>query len=733
VKKALRLFITRYFFSENLLLEGRTFNLVLGFGFFACIGAIIARIIEKVSIASIIAVGVVTIIIAITFLICNKFRIYRMTIRLALFAVSDILFPLVFFTNGGVNSGMVGYFVLTIVLIFLLQRGRECVIMLTTHIAIVLGCYLAEKFSLIPVIRFTSDFQKYVDHIQTILVSGFFIGLVIKYQTGMYETEKIRAEAATKAKADFLANVSHELRTPLNAIIGLGELELRKDLDKESYSNMEKIHNSGLILLNIINDLLDISKIESGRFELVPVKFQTASFINDTININIVRLGSKPIVFQLKVNEELPSAFYGDELRIRQILNNLLSNAFKYTREGKVGLNIDFERSGEDSNTVILICRVEDTGIGIRQEDIGKLFSVYNQVDTRSNRHIEGTGLGLSICKSLVEMMEGEITVDSAYGWGSVFTVRIKQKISDEKPIGRDTKEQLEHFKYSVESHRERRERVRVRMPYARVLVVDDVATNLDVAKGMLLPYDLTIDCVISGREAVALIREEKIRYDAIFMDHMMPDMDGIEAVRVIRQEIGTEYAKNIPIIALTANAIIGNDKLFLENGFQDYLSKPINMSNLDTCLNRWVRDREKEARFAAEPQAGPAEAAEVPDSRTYIEGIDFAEGVHRMGGRESSFVRVLRSYAATLPALLDRVRNFSAEFLKDYIIAVHGIKGSSYSICAMDIGKQAEALEMAAKQEDIETILSHNGAFIQEAEKLLKRVKVFLASAPED
>jgi signal transduction histidine kinase/DNA-binding NarL/FixJ family response regulator len=730
MKNTVRLFISRYLFSENLPLEGRVFNLVLSFGFFASIGAMIARIIEGVSLTSVVAVGSLVIIIVITFFICNKFRIYQLGIWAALITVCDLLFPLVFFTNAGADSGMAGYFVLTIVLIFLLLRGKKCFFMLLAHIVLVLGCYLTQKFYPLLVVPFTSEFQKYTDHIQTILISGIFIGMVIKYQTRIYEEEKNKAEAATRAKADFLANVSHEIRTPLNAIIGLGELELRKNLEKETYANLEKIHNSGQILLNIINDLLDISKIESGRFELIPVNFQSSSFINDTINLNIVRLGSKPIVFQLRVNEALPSAFYGDELRLRQILNNLLSNAFKYTREGKIILNIDFERIERPDRGVILICRVEDTGIGIRQDDLGKLFSVYNQVDTKSNRHIEGTGLGLSICKSLVDMMDGEISVESTYGLGSVFTVKIKLQVSNENPIGRDTKEQLEHFKYNMESHRERRERVRVKMPYARVLVVDDVATNLDVAKGMMLPYQLTIDCAASGREAIALIREEKIRYDAIFMDHMMPEMDGLEAVRIIRQEIGTEYAKNIPIIALTANAIIGNDKMFLENGFQDYLSKPINMSNLDACLNHWVRNKEKEARIAAEPQAAPekpAEAAKIPVFGRYIEGIDFAEGVQRMGGRESSFTRVLKSYASTLPSLLDRIRNFNVEFLKDYLLTVHGIKGSSYGICALDIGKQAETLEMAAKQEDIETILVNNGAFIHDAEKLVERINAFL------
>jgi signal transduction histidine kinase/CheY-like chemotaxis protein len=753
MEKDFQSFIARYFFSENLPLEGRIFNLVLGFGIFASFGAMIARIIEGVSLTAIVAVGVMIVVIIITFILCNKFRIYHVGIWAALITVCDVLFPLIFFTNGGTDSGMAGYFVLTIVLIFLLLRGMECLIMLCLHAVVVVGCYLVERYYPSLVTPFTNTFQQYVDHIQTIFVSGFFIGLVIKYQTRIYENEKNKAEDATRAKADFLANVSHEIRTPLNAIIGLGELELRKSLPEETYSNMEKIHNSGMVLLSIINDLLDISKIESGRFELIPVNYQMASFINDTVHLNVVRIGSKPIAFHLRINEDLPSMLYGDEIRIRQILNNLLSNAFKYTREGKVTLEITFEELEGLEKSVALICRVEDTGIGIRQEDIGKLFSVYNQVDTRSNRHIEGTGLGLSISKNLAEMMNGEITVESEYGWGSVFTLRIRQKVADSQPLGRDTKERLEHFNYRDGGRRDRRERIRVRMPYARVLVVDDVATNLDVAKGMMLPYGLTIDCAISGKEAIDLIREAKVRYNAIFMDHMMPEMDGIEAVRVIREKIGTEYAKTVPIIALTANAIIGNDKMFLEKGFQDYLSKPIDTSKLDICLNRWVRDREQEARMSPDlvdlpeselkrdlvfardflaPDAetpGPFFPAPVPPPSPLIEGLDFDEGVRRMGGRKEVFLRVLSSYAASMPALLDKIRHFDIESLKDYTITVHGIKGSCYGICATDTGKQAEALEMAAKREDIETILANNDNLIVQVEALVRRIGDFLSS----
>jgi signal transduction histidine kinase/CheY-like chemotaxis protein len=732
MKKELEAFISRYFFSEKLPMEGRVFNLVLGFGIFACIAAMIARIIEGVSLIAIIAVTGMMVVIVITFFICNTYRIYHLGIWAALIVVCDILFPLVFFTNAGADSGMAGYFVLTIVLIFLLLRGRECVIMLLSHIAIVFGCYLIQKFYPALVIPFTSEFQKYVDHLQTILVSGLFIGLVIKYQTRIYEEEKNKAEAATRAKADFLANVSHEIRTPLNAIIGLGELELGKDLEKETYSNLEKMHNSGKVLLTIINDLLDISKIESGYFELIPVDYQTASLINDTVNLNIVRIGSKPISFHLQIDENAPSVLHGDEIRIRQILNNLLSNAFKYTKEGKVTLHIWAEGIEEEGpeKKVWLICEVKDTGIGIRQEHIGKLFSVYNQVDVRSNRHIEGTGLGLSISKNLAEMMGGSITVESLYGEGSAFTVRIKQGVVDEQPIGRQTRENLESFSFNTKK-RERRQHSRINIPYARVLVVDDVSTNLDVAKGMMLPYGLTIDCVSSGKEAIRLIREQPVTYSAVFMDHMMPEMDGIEAVRIIRHEIGTDYAKTVPIIALTANAIIGNDKMFLENGFQDFLTKPIDITKLDACLNRWVRDREKEKSMGISAQASEEAAVErVPETGVpVIEGLDFAAGVKRMGNREESYLRVLDSYAANMPLMLDKIRVFSAESIKDYMITVHGIKGSSYGICANETGKRAEALEMAAKQEDIETILANNGEFIDETEKLVERISRFLAA----
>ncbi|MDR1420944.1 MAG: response regulator [Treponema sp.] len=735
--KKLGRFVFRRIFSEELPLYSRIFNLVLIFGVAGCMVSAAARIIEGVSMLSILTMAAMMLVITAAFWLCNKFRLFPVVIRIALISFCEILLPVLYFTSGGIDSGMTGYFCLGIALNFLLLRGWECFFMSLLNIAVILACYFAGKAWPGAVIPFTRDFQRYVDHIQTVLVSGVFIGFIIKYQARIYEREREKAEAATRAKADFLANVSHEIRTPLNAIIGLGELELGKNLPENTRDNLEKMHNSGMVLLSIINDLLDISKIESGRFTLSPSEYDTASLINDTVHLNMVRIGSKPIVFGLRVDERLPSRLYGDEIRVKQILNNLLSNAFKYTREGSVWLDISTETI--DQKNVRLVCRVEDTGIGIKEEDMEKLFSVYNQLDTRSNRHIEGTGLGLSICRNLAELMGGGVGVESEYGKGSVFTASVLQGAAGGEVIGEAAAKNLESFRFVTEKRGQYRKN-RIFMPYGRVLVVDDVSTNLDVARGMLTPYGLAVDCVSSGREAVNLVRAGTVTYDAIFMDHMMPEMDGIEAVRIMRNETEGDYAKTVPVIALTANAIVGNDKLFLENGFQDFLTKPIDMTKLDAILHKWVRNRDKEAAMQAEgtqaaDDGGHEERDEDEDpsspagSASPVKGIDWAEGIKRMGNRETSFIRVLNSYAANLPAMLGKLREFRAETLADYTITVHGIKGASYGICANDIGKQAEALEMAARNGDIEAILSNNGDFIIRAEKLAAELASYLAS----
>jgi CheY-like chemotaxis protein/HPt (histidine-containing phosphotransfer) domain-containing protein len=459
------------------------------------------------------------------------------------------------------------------------------------------------------------------------------------------------------------------------------------------------------------------------------VEYNAASAINDTVNLNMIHIGKKPIQFNLSVDERIPSIIYGDELRIRQMLNNLLSNAFKYTKEGTVSLSITVENPTAPAagEMVWFIFVIRDSGIGIRKEDIDRLFTAYSQVDVRNNRAIQGTGLGLSICKNLSTLMGGNISVESEYGKGSAFTLRIPQKTINPQPIGPAAARSLEKFEFNNIAIRERSGHPRFQLPYARVLVVDDVSINLDVASGMLLPYGLTVDCVESGAEAVRLVREHREHYDAIFMDHMMPGMDGLEAVRIIRSEIDSEYARTVPVIALTANALVGNDKIFLEKGFQDFLTKPIDSIKLDAALDKWVRNRELEKQNQpdpgepdAEPRAAEPAAAESAAAKPgAIPGVDFAAGVARMGNREEAYLRVLASYASKLPALLDKLRQPEAGTLGDYAITIHGIKGASYGICADETGKAAAALEAAAKQGDLASVQADTGSFILAAEQL--------------
>ena len=401
------------------------------------------------------------------------------------------------------------------------------------------------------------------------------------------------AEANSKAKSNFLANMSHEMRTPLNVMVGLTDLMLEEGgTAAEQKESLKKINAAGNTLLGLINDVLDISKIEAGKLEITPERYEVASLLNDVVTLNMIRIEDKPITFRLDITEELPCVLLGDELRVKQIFNNLLSNAFKYTKAGTVTLDVTCVREGNDD--VWMSIFVSDTGIGIREEDQKKLFSDYSKVDAYANRKVEGAGLGLSITKNIVKLMDGQISVESEFGKGSTFHVRIKQGFVDDNTIGYDTAHNLCNFHYTDTRKHVSQKLVRADLSYARVLVVDDMQTNLDVASGMLRKYKMKVDCVSNGQAAVDRIAAVDPVYNAIFMDHMMPMMDGVETTAAIRA-LGTDYAKSIPIIALTANAIAGNEQMFLSNGFHAFLPKPINIMNLDSIVQRWIRDKSRE------------------------------------------------------------------------------------------------------------------------------------------
>ncbi|MDR1079911.1 MAG: response regulator [Deltaproteobacteria bacterium] len=552
---------------------------------------------------------------------------------------------------------------------------------------------------------------------------------------------KVTAEAASRAKSTFLATVSHEMRTPLNAILGLSALELqRENLPTLSKLNLEKIWNAGSSLLRIVNDILDIARAEAGNFEIVPVDYSIVDLVNDIVQINIVRAGTKPITFELIVDETIPSRLSGDSLRVKQILNNILSNAFKYTERGKVRFQVGWVPTGGGAGADMTFT-VTDTGIGIKPEDMGKLFTEHSQINSEANRYVEGTGLGLSITKYLVDLMGGSILVESEYGAGSEFRAVLPQRIIHGAPIGRKAAEDLASFRTMVKGMSVEGNLVRVRMPYGHVLLVDDVPTNLDVAEGLLSPYGLKVSTASSGREAVdlvAAVRDDSPpseRYDLILMDHMMPGMDGVEAVRNIRT-LPTDYARSVPVIAFTASAAPGTDRMFIDNGFSSFIAKPIDILELDAALNRFVRrDAPPEAPDAGEQDGledrgedaatgsgGSSGDGDLSLAELNVEGLDVETGIGRYG-KEEKYIKVLKSYILHTPKLLETLKASARSSLSDYAISVHGLKGSSYGISANAVGDVAARLEAMAKEGNTESFADSHLLLMEKADKLIRDI----------
>jgi signal transduction histidine kinase/DNA-binding response OmpR family regulator len=568
------------------------------------------------------------------------------------------------------------------------------------------------------------------------------------------QTELIKArqaEAASQAKSAFLANMSHEIRTPLNTIMGLSKAELQRQLPTRTRDNLNKIYSAGGTLLAIINDILDITKVESGRFTLVPAPYEFANLISDAASLNITRIDTKPIEFILDIDENIPSMLFGDELRVKQILNNLLSNAFKYTEAGHVKLSATSRDEGE---LCWITFSVIDTGRGIKPSFLNNIFSAYSQTDRLTNRAIEGTGLGLSICKDLVEMMHGSISVDSVYGQGSIFKAIIRQKIIDRTPLGLEVVNSLKKYEFLGRKKTEQPVINRFYLNQARVLVVDDVQTNLDVALALMEPYGFMIDCVNNGRQALALIKNATYKYDCIFMDHMMPDMDGIQVTKKIREELNNDYAKRVPIIAMTANALVGSEQLFLNSGFQDFLPKPIDLVKLDQILNRWVKDtyEKRTGTSPSRPQEvttpetdGSSLTEEATEEQLneqseemrerlngyFIDGLDLVTGLAHYDGQPMTFLPILRSFVRHAPLIIDSLKDPNQTNLSVFAANAHSLKGACAGIFAIKVAALAQNLETAAKASNLEMVLADNDAFIAAAEILIRELTIMLRDFP--
>ena len=538
-------------------------------------------------------------------------------------------------------------------------------------------------------------------------------GRIVQIQHSVDITEiidaKEHAEQSSRFKSQFLSHMSHEVRTPMNAILGITEIQLQNEsLSSGTQEAYSRIYNSGYLLLGIINDILDLSKIEAGKLELTSVNYDVPSLINDVVYLNIIRFDNKPITFDLQVDENIPSTLFGDELRIKQILNNLLSNAFKYTDLGKVSLSISFERAS-DASLITLVFRVSDTGQGMTRDQLDKLFDEYSRFNLEANRTTEGAGLGMNITKRLIELMNGEILVESEQGKGSVFTVRLPQKIVDTKVLGKEIVENLMRFRLGKMSRMKKAPQVvREYMPYGKVLVVDDVETNLYVAKGLMSPYGLSIDTAASGFEAVEKIKDGAV-YDIIFMDHFMPKMDGMEAANIIRS-LG--YTK--PIVALTANALTGQTEIFLANGFDGFISKPIDIHQLNAVMNKFVRDKYP---------------AEIVEAARLIKN-NMEKNLTQTPSVNPELLKVFTRDAEKAVNVLETIhkkQNYPDADLQLYVINVHAMKSALNNTGEKELSVFAAKLEKAGREKNITLISEETPVFLAALQAVIEKNKIIL------
>ena len=523
------------------------------------------------------------------------------------------------------------------------------------------------------------------------------------------EIKRVRqqAEKANIAKSEFLANMSHEIRTPMNAIIGLNDIIMEGTGDPAIYAHAKDVKSAAKNLLAIINDILDLSKVEAGKMELVYEDYYLKTVVDEVVGMMDLAASKRGLIMKYECDDTLPCRYNGDEGRIKQILINILNNAIKFTKEGYVRAYVT-GRPGEQEGEELITFRVEDTGCGIREEDLAKIFEDFRQVDSKRNRSVEGTGLGLAIVKHLIELMGGSINVESVYGEGTAVSITIPQKIVDPRPIA--------EVRESPLAEPERAEAFTA--PGVKVLVVDDNLINRKVARGFLKSYAFDLTEAESGPEAIELVRQN--RYDIIFMDHMMPVMDGIEAAEIIRRDCG-ENGTAPAIIALTANAMSGMRERFLERGFQDFIAKPLDRRELGQLLARWVPE---ERRQAGAEEAAPG-AADL--SVFQIKGIDMEAASRYYVGDAEGFAELLELYYMDGQRKTGLLRELADSDISHYQVEVHGLKSASANIGAMDVSNMARAQENAAAQGDTDFIARQFPALMENYEELLENIGLFL------
>ncbi|MBP3773257.1 MAG: response regulator [Treponema sp.] len=542
------------------------------------------------------------------------------------------------------------------------------------------------------------------------------------------ETQLASAKAANKAKSEFVSNMSHEIRTPINAVLGLNEMIIRESKDSEITKYAVDIESAGKGLLSIVNDILDFSKIEAGKLEIIPTNYDLSSLINDLINMVSKRMEDKHLEFKVNISPDIPHLLYGDDVRLKQCCLNILTNAVKYTNEGSVTLSVTGKKI--DYSHVMLTVHVVDTGIGIKDKDIPKLFTAFQRIEEERNRTIEGTGLGLNIVQSLLTLMNSRLEVVSMYGEGSDFYFSVLQGVIDWDSIG-DFKETYKKVSSNVADYHEL-----FTAPNARILVVDDTELNLTVVRGLLKQTKIQVDTVISGYDALNAL--SKNHYDIVFLDHRMPGMDGIETFEKMLN-LEDNKSKGVPVIALTANAISGAKEMYLAKGFSDYMTKPIEGKKLEEMILKYLpQELIENVEIAIEDgiatldENGEVEANQAKAERekfASLKGINLDDALKYTGGADV-LEQTLKEFYKTIDKKSSEIENFQAEKdWKNYTILVHALKSSARLIGASKLSDDAKYLEKCGDDENEDEIAAKTPALLE----LFRSYKANLASLCAD
>ena len=684
-----------------------------------CISFIVC-LIMKLPLVQDAAVALGIIVLAVCIYLANAKKLVRQSAIAIVFVITLIIFPVIFFTSGGAYSGMGFWFDIGIVFSFLLIDGVFCYVMLGMQIAVVLACYIVAYKIPDLVIALADEKSIYVDMIQSLLIFGVVIGLIVRFQNAVYKRKlaeieqmndeltraKDDADVANHAKSEFLAHMSHEIRTPLNTIVGMNEMIMRETHEAHTMQCARDIQISSDILVALVRDVLDFSKIESGRMEIAAEEYKFSQMMSSVLSVMDSRARQKKLQLSAEVQDILYNDLKGDASIISRILINLIGNAVKYTPKGSVKVTVHMEDDSRDDQSVELVIAVRDTGIGIKPEDTNRLFKDFERLDLPHNRSIEGTGLGLAITYHLVQMMGGTITCHSEYGQGTTFVVKFRQECMSNERVG-DFNER--HRQYLAERKTYRNT---LCAPTASVLVVDDNDMNLKVVKMMLGPTRMEVTTCTSGAECLELIRKKK--YDIILLDHMMPEMDGVETFRRAMLMRDSLCGKSTYIV-MTANAVMGAREMYLAEGFKDYISKPVQPEMLEEILKRYIPeeklvDPETESDGNIQENVGGDNAVydvivkenenQPPDGTAREVHIDHEKGLMYCGGNEAFLREIISMYVADDKRAEIQKAYDNCDW-DNYRIMIHTVKSTSRTIGAMELGDEAQTLESAVKEQD--------------------------------